>query len=158
MVYERLLPQSPWDEGGQRVWHRSKDIPNQTCKVLWLFWHVQCLCPTKRLYLSPMFLTSLVCRPDEKVMLLLESGCRMHVTEFELPKNMQPSGFSMKVQTIPLVPGDQGPMSCSGDRIFTYFISLTSQTFTYRARRFEIISWVACTCIFSSSIVHSAAT
>jgi predicted ribosome quality control (RQC) complex YloA/Tae2 family protein len=36
-------------------------------------------------------------RPDEKVMLLLESGCRMHATEFELPKNMQPSGFSMKV-------------------------------------------------------------
>ena len=39
----------------------------------------------------------LVCRPDEKVMLLLESGCRMHATEFDLPKNMQPSGFSMKV-------------------------------------------------------------
>lgn len=37
------------------------------------------------------------CRPDEKVMLLVESGCRMHATEFELPKNMQPSGFSMKV-------------------------------------------------------------
>lgn len=37
------------------------------------------------------------CRPDEKVILLLESGCRMHTTEFELPKNMQPSGFSMKV-------------------------------------------------------------
>lgn len=36
-------------------------------------------------------------RPDEKVMLLLESGCRMHATEFDLPKNMQPSGFSMKV-------------------------------------------------------------
>ena len=33
-------------------------------------------------------------------MLLVESGCRMHATEFELPKNMQPSGFSMKVYSI----------------------------------------------------------
>lgn len=30
-------------------------------------------------------------------MLLFESGCRMHVTEFEWPKNLHPSGFSMKV-------------------------------------------------------------
>ena len=38
-------------------------------------------------------------RPDEKIMLLLESGCRMHATEFDLPKNIHPSGFSMKVYT-----------------------------------------------------------
>ena len=36
-------------------------------------------------------------RPDKKVMLMFESGCRIHMTEFEWPKNMQPSGFSMKV-------------------------------------------------------------
>ena len=37
-------------------------------------------------------------RPDEKIVLLFESGCRIHTTEFEWPKGMQPSGFSMKVQ------------------------------------------------------------
>ena len=36
-------------------------------------------------------------RPDEKAVLLFESGCRMHTTEFDWPKNMQPSGFAMKV-------------------------------------------------------------
>ena len=36
-------------------------------------------------------------RPDVKKVLLFESGCRMHTTEFEWPKSMQPSGFSMKV-------------------------------------------------------------
>ena len=45
------------------------------------------------MHLIPYF----IFRPDEKVMLLVESGCRMHATEFDLPKNMQPSGFSMKV-------------------------------------------------------------
>eukprot|EP00731_Ephydatia_muelleri_P028292 Em0019g1165a len=35
-------------------------------------------------------------RPDEKAVLLFESGCRMHTTEFDWPKNMQPSGFAMK--------------------------------------------------------------
>ena len=39
-------------------------------------------------------------RPDEKAMLLFESGCRLHTTEFEWPKNMQPSGFSMKVYSL----------------------------------------------------------
>ena len=37
-------------------------------------------------------------RPDEKAVLLFESGCRMHTTEFDWPKNMQPSGFAMKVE------------------------------------------------------------
>lgn len=31
-------------------------------------------------------------------MLLFESGCRIHTTEFEWPKNIQPSGFAMKVR------------------------------------------------------------
>lgn len=36
-------------------------------------------------------------RAEEKVVLLIESGCRIHTTSFEWPKNMTPSGFSMKV-------------------------------------------------------------
>ena len=32
-----------------------------------------------------------------KATLLLESGTRLHSTEFEWPKNISPSGFSMKV-------------------------------------------------------------
>lgn len=36
-------------------------------------------------------------RPDFKDTLLLESGIRIHMTEFEWPKNMMPSGFAMKV-------------------------------------------------------------
>uniref|UniRef100_A0A669QFW3 Ribosome quality control complex subunit NEMF n=1 Tax=Phasianus colchicus TaxID=9054 RepID=A0A669QFW3_PHACC len=34
--------------------------------------------------------------PDCKATLLLESGIRIHTTEFEWPKNMMPSGFAMK--------------------------------------------------------------
>lgn len=34
---------------------------------------------------------------EKKALLLLESGVRIHVTSFEWPKNMAPSGFSMKV-------------------------------------------------------------
>lgn len=34
---------------------------------------------------------------DKKAMLLIESGIRIHATEFEWPKNPAPSGFSMKV-------------------------------------------------------------
>ncbi|KAI8044247.1 ribosome quality control complex subunit NEMF homolog [Drosophila gunungcola] len=34
----------------------------------------------------------------EKVTLLLESGTRFHTTRFEWPKNMAPSGFSMKLR------------------------------------------------------------
>lgn len=36
-------------------------------------------------------------RSEEKCVLLLESGNRIHVTNFEWPKNVAPSGFSMKV-------------------------------------------------------------
>lgn len=36
-------------------------------------------------------------RSEEKCVLLLESGNRMHTTNFEWPKNVAPSGFSMKV-------------------------------------------------------------
>lgn len=36
-------------------------------------------------------------RNDEKVVLLLESGNRIHTTAFEWPKHVAPSGFSMKV-------------------------------------------------------------
>ncbi|XP_015913965.2 ribosome quality control complex subunit NEMF [Parasteatoda tepidariorum] len=35
-------------------------------------------------------------RYEEKVVLLLESGIRIHTTEYEWPKNPSPSGFSMK--------------------------------------------------------------
>lgn len=36
-------------------------------------------------------------RSEEKCVLLLESGNRLHMTNFEWPKNVAPSGFSMKV-------------------------------------------------------------
>lgn len=36
-------------------------------------------------------------RSEEKCVLLLESGNRIHTTGFEWPKNVAPSGFSMKV-------------------------------------------------------------
>ncbi|KAH0620215.1 hypothetical protein JD844_020262 [Phrynosoma platyrhinos] len=35
-------------------------------------------------------------KPDVKATLLMESGIRIHTTEFEWPKNMMPSGFAMK--------------------------------------------------------------
>ncbi|XP_077394713.1 ribosome quality control complex subunit NEMF [Festucalex cinctus] len=35
-------------------------------------------------------------KPDSKAVLLLESGIRIHSTDFEWPKNMMPSGFAMK--------------------------------------------------------------
>ncbi|NXR49629.1 NEMF factor, partial [Hippolais icterina] len=35
-------------------------------------------------------------KPDCKATLLLESGIRLHLTEFEWPKNMMPSSFAMK--------------------------------------------------------------
>jgi predicted ribosome quality control (RQC) complex YloA/Tae2 family protein len=37
-------------------------------------------------------------QPEKKVMLLFESGSRIHTTEFEWPKNPAPSGFSMKLR------------------------------------------------------------
>ncbi|XP_046734786.1 nuclear export mediator factor NEMF homolog isoform X2 [Diprion similis] len=37
-------------------------------------------------------------RSEEKVVLLLESGNRIHTTAFEWPKNVAPSGFSMKMR------------------------------------------------------------
>lgn len=36
-------------------------------------------------------------RSEEKSVLLLESGYRFHTTQFEWPKNVAPSGFTMKV-------------------------------------------------------------
>ncbi|KAF7656630.1 hypothetical protein LDENG_00038720 [Lucifuga dentata] len=35
-------------------------------------------------------------KPDHKAVLLLESGIRIHSTDFEWPKNTMPSGFAMK--------------------------------------------------------------
>uniref|UniRef100_A0AAY4BTZ8 Ribosome quality control complex subunit NEMF n=1 Tax=Denticeps clupeoides TaxID=299321 RepID=A0AAY4BTZ8_9TELE len=35
-------------------------------------------------------------KPETKVVLLVESGIRIHSTEFEWPKNLMPSGFAMK--------------------------------------------------------------
>ncbi|XP_078591678.1 ribosome quality control complex subunit NEMF-like isoform X2 [Branchiostoma floridae x Branchiostoma japonicum] len=37
-------------------------------------------------------------KTDEKKMLLLESGTRLYATSFDWPKNMMPSGFSMKLR------------------------------------------------------------
>ncbi|KAF0296435.1 Nuclear export mediator factor Nemf [Amphibalanus amphitrite] len=37
-------------------------------------------------------------RPEQKAVLLLESGARIHATEYEWPKNPAPSGFSMKLR------------------------------------------------------------
>ncbi|XP_063231273.1 ribosome quality control complex subunit NEMF homolog [Bacillus rossius redtenbacheri] len=37
-------------------------------------------------------------KPEEKAVLLLESGVRIHTTAFEWPKNVAPSGFSMKMR------------------------------------------------------------
>lgn len=37
-------------------------------------------------------------RYEEKIVLLLESGVRIHTTEFQWPKNPSPSGFSMKMR------------------------------------------------------------
>jgi len=37
-------------------------------------------------------------KPESKVVLLIESGTRIHTTEFEWPKNPAPSGFSMKLR------------------------------------------------------------
>ena len=39
-------------------------------------------------------------RPDLKLMLLVESGIRIHLSEFEWPKNNIPSGFAMKVNPV----------------------------------------------------------
>jgi hypothetical protein len=36
-------------------------------------------------------------RPDDKAVILIESGIRIHSTSFDWPKNLIPSGFSMKV-------------------------------------------------------------
>lgn len=41
-----------------------------------------------------------VLRPDSKAVLLIESGIRIHSTEFEWPKNVMPSGFAMKVRSL----------------------------------------------------------
>lgn len=37
-------------------------------------------------------------KPDEKCVLLLESGSRIHTTEYEWPKSPAPSGFAMKLR------------------------------------------------------------
>jgi len=37
-------------------------------------------------------------KPESKVTLLIESGTRLHATEFDWPKNPAPSGFSMKLR------------------------------------------------------------
>lgn len=37
-------------------------------------------------------------RSDVKYTLLIESGIRLHLTNFDYPKNITPSGFSMKLR------------------------------------------------------------
>ncbi|KAK3700284.1 hypothetical protein RRG08_033561 [Elysia crispata] len=39
-----------------------------------------------------------IAKPDEKTVILMESGVRLHSTEFDWPKNPAPSGFSMKLR------------------------------------------------------------
>ena len=39
-------------------------------------------------------------QPDKKTVLLIESGTRLHTTEFDWPKNPAPSGFSMKLRSL----------------------------------------------------------
>ena len=43
------------------------------------------------------FVSFILPRPDDKAVILIESGIRIHGTEYDWPKNMAPSGFSMKV-------------------------------------------------------------
>ncbi|NXF94266.1 NEMF factor, partial [Eubucco bourcierii] len=50
-------------------------------------------------------------KPDCKATLLLESGIRIHTTEFEWPKNMMPSSFAMKVNSPTASPWEGGWMS-----------------------------------------------
>lgn len=70
------------------AWNRSSSL-----SLLWiqfLFLPVrQCVYPS----------VILILRPDSKAVLLVESGTRIHSTDFEWPKNMMPSGFAMKVRT-----------------------------------------------------------
>jgi len=47
--------------------------------------------------MQPEILFTAMFRPDDKAVILMESGIRLHSTEFEWPKNPAPSGFSMKV-------------------------------------------------------------
>ncbi|KAJ8308820.1 hypothetical protein KUTeg_013694 [Tegillarca granosa] len=37
-------------------------------------------------------------KPDDKAVILIESGIRIHSTEYDWPKSMAPSGFSMKLR------------------------------------------------------------
>eukprot|EP00118_Oscarella_pearsei_P019201 m.202671 g.202671 ORF g.202671 m.202671 type:complete len:183 (+) comp39615_c0_seq16:167-715(+) len=37
-------------------------------------------------------------QPDQKIVILIESGNRIHTTDFEWPKNAFPSGFAMKLR------------------------------------------------------------
>ena len=37
-------------------------------------------------------------QPDKKIVVLIESGTRLHTTEFDWPKNPAPSSFSMKLR------------------------------------------------------------
>ncbi|PVD25548.1 hypothetical protein C0Q70_13204 [Pomacea canaliculata] len=39
-----------------------------------------------------------IAKPDDKAIILLESGIRLHSTAFDWPKNPAPSGFSMKMR------------------------------------------------------------
>lgn len=55
------------------------------------------LCPSGQSEESWIIIYSF--RPDTKAILLVESGIRIHSTDFEWPKNMMPSGFAMKVRT-----------------------------------------------------------
>ena len=45
-------------------------------------------------------LFDLIYRPDDKAVIVLESGIKLHSTEFDWPKNPAPSGFSMKVRLV----------------------------------------------------------
>ena len=73
-------------------------------------------------------------RPEKKAMLLFESGCRIHTTDFEWPKSLQPSGFSMKVRL----------MGINGQSLTESFFSLSSVAETLTVTSACVRSTIRC--------------
>lgn len=115
-----MLSQLPWYARKQRVWHRHQDLSHPFAKVSNIcclsvvpsysnhpccfhdvcFQNLSCTRSPRDDWFSRLeWKTFLfVFRPDTKSILLVESGLRIHSTDFEWPKNMMPSGFAMKVR------------------------------------------------------------
>ena len=82
------------DETEQCLRHRHENLPAKIRKVICLPFLIR---------LPTSLLACLGCRSEEKAALVFQSGARIHLTEFAWPKNMMPSGFSMKVDAGVLV-------------------------------------------------------